>query len=348
MLDAWRRRQLAGRLLLILAGTAVGLVLGEIAVRIIAAATHRVPLVVSDSRTGWVHLPNLDNLIRGGEGGRYTMSTDEAGHRLTRLRTERARDNRPTVIVLGDSYVQGAAVDDPDTFPWILAHVMDVNVVNLGVLGYGVDQELLSLEAYLEANPALSISDVLAFVSFNDFLDVQTDRHYLARFKPKFQIIDGRLDRPVYRLGWSDRLMDVSYFYWLVNSKRAEYLTALPDDVTAGTDLVLACLTAMREAVVRRGARFHVMAHHLREPSPMGDAWWLEFARRAGGKDITQLLRPPDQVPLFAYDRHHWSAAVNRRAALIVKEELDAAANVRTASELRSTAKAGLAQRAIR
>ena len=65
------------------------------------------------------------------------------------------------------------AADDHEAFPWILAHEMPLNVVNLGVLGYGTDQELVSLEAYLEAHPALNVRDVVVFVAANDFTDVQ-------------------------------------------------------------------------------------------------------------------------------------------------------------------------------
>jgi hypothetical protein len=255
------------------------------------------------------------------------MSTDALGHRLTRAIDEPPSENRPTVIVVGDSFAQSAGVDDRDAFPWIIAHDLPVNVVNLGVLGYGTDQELVSLEAYLEAHPAVNVRDVVVFVSHNDFFDVQIDYHYLARHKPRFQLVDGRLVRDPYRLGLSDRVMDVSYLFWLVNSKYAEYIHKGPTDPSAGTELVIACLANMRDVATRRGARFHVFVHHMKHPneiSPMPDSWWADFSRRAEAIDITERLPPPDGADPFCYDRHHWSKAVHERAAALVKERLEA------------------------
>ena len=328
---AGRQRRLLPRLLLLLGGTVVGLVIGEIAVRIVVAVTHRVQLVVSDDRAGWTSLPNLRNVIRGGEGGQYTISTDAEGHRLTRGVDEPADATRPTVIVVGDSYVQCTAVNDSDAFPWILAHEMPVNVVNLAVLGYGTDQELVSLESYLEAHPNLGVRDVVVLVSANDFIDVQLDYHYLARSKPRFRVIDGRLDRPTFRLGLSDRLMNVSYLYWLVNSKQAELFGPGPRDPADGIDIVVACLAAMRDIATRRGAGFHVLIQHLRElpkeHPPMGESRWAEVRDRTGGTDITDRLRPPNGASPFGYDNHHLSPEVNHRVAAIVKERLEPASS---------------------
>jgi hypothetical protein len=300
----------------------VALVLAEIAVRIVVAATHRVQLVVSDERAGWAHLPNLRNLVRGGNGGEYTMSTDAEGHRLTRRSDEPVASTGPTVLLVGDSYVQCTAVDDPDTFGWMLAHEITENVVNLAVLGYGTDQQLVSLERHLETHPGQNVRDVFAFVAPNDFSDVQADYSYLARRKPCYRLVGGRLERPGFRLGLSDRLMDVSYLYWLVNSKHAEFFGPGIHDPGAGIDLVVACLAAMREQVIRRGARFHVLTHHLSELQPMGDDRWTEIRRRTGATDITGRLRPEDGASPLAYDRIHWSPEANRRVAALVKEQL--------------------------
>jgi len=254
----------------VLAGTVVGLVLAEIAVRMGVAVMHRDPLIVSDPRAGWALRPNLRGLIRAGGGGQYVISTDEEGHRITRPAGERPAAHHPYVILLGDSYIQSVGADDPEIFAWILAHDMPVNVVKLGVLGYGTDQQLVSLEAFLESHPALNVCDLVVFVTENDFTDVQTEYGYLARRKPRFRLIDGRLDRADYRRGLSDRFMDMSYLYWLVNSKIAEHTVHARLDPAAGIDVVVACLAAMRDAATRRGARFHALVHHLSPPRQTG------------------------------------------------------------------------------
>jgi len=318
------RRQALAKLLLVVAGCLVALVLGEITVRIFAAVTHRVQLVVSDGRAGWVLLSNLHDLTRGGEGGRFVINTDSEGHRITRRASEPISANRPTIIVVGDSFVQSTGVDDAETFPWIVASEMPVNVVNLGVLGYGTDQELVNLDAYLQAHSTIDVRDVVVLVCTNDFMDVQTDFHYLARTKPRFHLVDGRLVRPAFRLRMSDHLMDASYLYWLLNSKYAEYLFKGPNEPALGVDLVVACVDAMREIVTRRGARLHVLAHHLKELQPLGESRWAEFCRRAGAVDITERLRPPNGANPFCYDGHHWSVEVQQRAAALLKERLEA------------------------
>jgi len=310
------------KLLLLLAGTTAGFALAEIAVRIGARVLDREPIVVSDARVGWALRPNLRDVIRKGNGGQHTMSTDEEGHRVTRGSGERPAANQPTVIVVGDSYIQSLGSNDSETFAWVLAHEMPVNVVNLGVLGYGTDQELLALEGFLEAHPPLDVRDIVVFVTENDFVDVQLDVHYLGRHKPHFQVSDGQLDRGRYRLGLSDRLMDTSYLYWLVRSKIAERVRESHYDPSKGIDVVVACLAAMREAAARRGARFHVLAHHLVEIAPLTDAQWADFRRRTGATDITERLRPPNGPDPIGYDGFHWNVDGHRRVSAILKERL--------------------------
>ena len=121
------------------------------------------------------------------DNGRFVINTDAEGHRRTRGRDEPAAEGRPTVLMVGDSFVLSIAADDQEIFPWILAHEMPLNVVNLGVLGYGTDQELVSLEAYLETHAAVNVRDVIVFVATNDFTDVQVDYGYLGRNKPFFK-----------------------------------------------------------------------------------------------------------------------------------------------------------------
>jgi lysophospholipase L1-like esterase len=320
-----RQRRLQARLLLILGGTVVGLVLAEIAVRVGAAVMHRDPLIVSDARVGWALQPNLRRVIRAGNGGQYVMSTDAEGHRITRAANEHSPGHLPIVIILGDSYIQPVGANDEDAFAWILAHDMPVNVVNLAVLGYGTDQQLASLETFLETHPSLDVHDVVVFVTENDFTDVQADYNYLGRTKPRFQIEGGRLQRADYRPCLSDRLMDVSYLYWLANSKLAAHFHDAPKDPRAGIDVVVACLTAMRAAAMRRGARLHVLVHHLIKIHPLTDSQWADFRHRTGATDITERLRTEDVPAPIGYDRFHWSAAGHRRVAALVKEQLEPA-----------------------
>jgi len=318
------RKAHVARFLLLVGGCAVALLLGEIAIRVCVAVMHRAPLVVSDERVGWALEPNLRDQIRVGDGGQYVITTDGEGHRITRGLAERSVANEPSVILVGDSFVQGQAVNDSESFAWILAHETSLNVVNLGVLGYGTDQELVSLRAYLEAHPSLEVRDIVVLVFDNDFIDVQVDAHpALGRSKPRFRVQDRRLEAGAYRRGLSDRLMDLSSLYWLINSKRALLFKSPEPPVAGGTEVVLACVEGMRDLAVGRGARFHLLAHrHLRGLKPFPESVWLEFLRRSGAEDITPRLRAMKGADPLAYDRGHWSAAGHRLVAALLKERL--------------------------
>ena len=321
-----RRRLLFFKLGLLLASTLCALLLAEIAVRLGVVLLKRDALIQSDPRMGWMLRPNMRDQVRAGNGGQYRISTDKEGHRITRAFSEQPSASDPTVIMVGDSFIQSMAADDQNTFAWVLAHEMPVNVVNLGVLSFGTDQELICLESFLDAHPNLNVRDVVVFVCGNDFFDVQITSGFLGRSKPRFRLEGGRLDRGEFHLGLSDRLMDVSALYWLVKSKIAEHTASVPLEPVEGTDLVIACLGAMRDAATRRGARFHIVAHHLTKAAPVGDELWAEFVRRSGATDITEGLRASGGLDLVGYDHSHWNAAGHRRVAALVRELIEASA----------------------
>jgi hypothetical protein len=328
----WRR--LAPRLFLVIITTIATLALGEIVVRLSLAVTHHAPLVVSDAQSGWALKPNLRDEIHAGEGGQYQISTDREGHRLTSAPGAPGLATDPTVLLVGDSFTQGAIVDDSETFAWILAMETSWHIVNLGVLGYGTDQELLGLVDYLEAHPSLSVSDIVVLVFENDFVDVQTNYYPpLARSKPRFGIVDGKLNKPPYRLSLSDHLMDVSRLYGLLNGKRDFLLKDRDPDGADGVELVIACLESMRALAKIRGARFHVLAHrYLRNPGQFLDRPWDDFVKRAGAQDITPLLGSMTESDPIGYDGGHWSPAGHRLVATIVKEQLSGTADKKAVS----------------
>jgi hypothetical protein len=312
-------------ILLLFCSSVLSLLLGEAVVRVSARLTHHVPLIVSDADAGWALQPDLHNELRAGDGGRYMISTDEEGHRLTRPPGTHPDGSKPALILVGDSFVQGQSVNDAETFAWILAQELPLRVLNLGVLGYGTDQELLGLSAYLKSHPMLDVKDIVLVVFENDFIDVQTSAHpALGRSKPLLRVMDGRLEPVHYRRAFSDRLMDVSYLYWLLDSKRTLFFKSSEPDVGGGTEVILACVAEMRELAAKRGARFHVVAHrHLRIGKPFPDSLWADFVQRAGATDITPRLRAMRGADPVGYDGGHWSAAGHRLVAEIVKEMLE-------------------------
>jgi len=313
------------RCVLVLTSLVIMLTFCEVAVRIWVALSNRIPLTISDARTGWVLSPNLRNQVRVDPGGHFVISTNDDGYRLTTPVGQSQPDTTPVVILVGDSFVQGVGVDDNETFAWLLARDTPWAIVNLGVLGYGTDQELLSLSGYLKDHPNLEVRDIVVFVFDNDFIDVQTKyEHWLGRSRPHFQVINGRLEPEAYNLGLSDHLMDVSYLYWFFNSKRG-YIFAGPNpDSGGGVDVVTASLNEMRNIAAQREARFHVLVHdRLRNSEPFRQPIWDDYRRLSGVTDITERLRVPDVPDPVGYDELHWSAEGHRRVAAVVKERLN-------------------------
>jgi len=130
---------------------------------------------------GWV--PRAD-FAYAERGVSYTLNA--AGHRGAAYGPER-RPGVGRVVLLGDSLTYGYGVGDDQTFAHLVdAARADVEVVNLGVQGYGLDQSLIMLEERGVAYRPDVV--VLAVCTGNDFLD---------DVSPVF-LYDGRHPKPFY------------------------------------------------------------------------------------------------------------------------------------------------------
>jgi lysophospholipase L1-like esterase len=95
------------------------------------------------------------------------------------------------VLVLGDSFAEGAGVSDDEVFPAALSKRLnhadqrgEYEVINFGVSGYSTDQELLSFEREgIKYEPDLTI---LAFV-YND-LEGNVASYASGATKPRFEL----------------------------------------------------------------------------------------------------------------------------------------------------------------
>jgi lysophospholipase L1-like esterase len=259
--------------------------------------------------------------------GRFTISTDVEGHRLTRAGGDPSPTGARVIVLVGDSLVQGLGANDAETFEWLLASKTGFRVINLGVLGYGTDQELLALEGFFEAHSELAVSDVVLLVAENDFQDVQNNyvtHGSFVRTKPRFAIVGGSLERGRYTRTTADRLMDISRFFWLANNKLATLKP--PPDTAAGIPLVSACMREMRQVCKEHKARFSALAYrHLRGQNQVGAADWQRFLSSAAAEDITDAIKQPAVPDPVGYDGTHWSAEGHRRVASLLQQRLEAA-----------------------
>jgi hypothetical protein len=140
--------------LLVLASLVAGFALGEVALRIVrpnarqpfvvrqSMESERGKFCVYDPQLGWTGKPNADASFRFVDC-QHHVRQNRYGFRGTEY--DFARTETPRLLVLGDSFVWGFGVENDQIFTHLVERQSDaaLEVVNLGVSGYGTDQELL-------------------------------------------------------------------------------------------------------------------------------------------------------------------------------------------------------------
>ncbi len=88
------------------------------------------------------------------------------------------------VLIVGDSFAFGEGVNIDDRFDLIIRRQNPaVSIVNVGVMGYGTDQQMIAARPYLRTLRADDILIVLTHQS--DFFDILR-RKFSGRSKPWF------------------------------------------------------------------------------------------------------------------------------------------------------------------
>ena len=129
----------------------------------LAGTRARHPHVYSEVY-GWALRPGARYTGRGGEA----ITVNERGYRGA-LHDGRPAPGFTRVVMLGDSVTFGSGVSDADTFPALLDARPELEVINLGVDGYGTDQALLRLEREgLAYGPSVVVRN---FCVRNDYFD---------------------------------------------------------------------------------------------------------------------------------------------------------------------------------
>ena len=132
------------------------------------------PLEMFDPLLGWKNRPSFRNV--GPLFGADRVTTNSNGARgLTDFPYHRS--DRKRIVVIGDSFAFGQEVNDEETYAAMLGSTLgDTEVINLGVIGYGIDQMLLSVKSEaLKYSPDLIIVGYISddiertLVSFRDF-----------------------------------------------------------------------------------------------------------------------------------------------------------------------------------
>ena len=135
-----------------------------------------------DARYGWALLPSKTTLV-GASQLRYAV--DAWGGRAA---SDRAAPDpaRPSLIVAGESIAFGYGLEYEQTFAAVLGGELALQVVNVGVGGYGTDQAALRLEDALQ-----KLEKPVAIVQV--FLSAQLHRN-VRDYRPRLALRDGVLE----------------------------------------------------------------------------------------------------------------------------------------------------------
>ena len=173
------------RLGLILAFAVVPLLLVEGVLRLGFAERFRLPAderalaYAYDEILGWFPEPSSERTIEGTRS--FFVRHNARGFRDA----EHGAKEAPRLLVLGDSFVWGFDVEEDERFTARIGERLPGwEVLNLGVSGYGTDQELLLLRREL-AHYAPEIV-LLVFAEENDREDNTRNRRYGPYYKPYF------------------------------------------------------------------------------------------------------------------------------------------------------------------
>jgi hypothetical protein len=147
------------------------------------------PITRRDPELGWTLKPDLA-WTTGSAPWENGLTTNAAGFR-DGAHAQAKAPGAYRVVVLGDSFVFGSGVPQEATLTRRLAAHLGpgFEIVNLGVPGYGTDQELLTLRRW---GRKLSPDLVLLGFFWNDVMENASGRIY-GLPKPRFTLEDGRL-----------------------------------------------------------------------------------------------------------------------------------------------------------
>lgn len=154
----------------------------------------------SDPELGYVRLPGISWDGRSSPDTYFVhYRTDERGFRNP------PGVRRADIVFIGDSYTEGAQVAEEDTFARRVAQASGMTMLNLGLGGYGPQQELVVLRRYgLAARPKVVVWQMC---EGNDLLDARRyaewRRHPQLNPVPRWQRYVGKslLLAPLKRLG---------------------------------------------------------------------------------------------------------------------------------------------------
>jgi hypothetical protein len=310
------KHSLAGNFTLV-AATIIGcLILGEVAIRVfhpsaslwhwpnyIKAVTTPDPihevLMRYDRVLGYEPRPNSSGM----SGGAHA-SFSEDGYRNHNLAAPVT--GGPTILAVGDSYTEGWAVKDDDTWPAHLERNVHQRVLNAGVRSYGLDQIVLRAERLApEVKPSIVI---LGFIE--DDIERTALAARLSVSKPYFAPVNEGLELrnipvpPGSYVGSFDIARRVlGYSYLLDFTMRRLGATDLWYGNTLRTGFdpdLLSCRLMQRFATLIQGQKAKALVVAL----PEYQSWTNSAIAASQRKRLTNVLACASRAGLATLDAH--------------------------------------------
>lgn len=196
--------------LLVLLSLTVGLAALEVGGRTFAALDNKGKLFRPDTQLGWTPLPGLNILRKNANGELWHVTTDAQGIRGP---STWGKDDQIRLLILGDSFAFGEGVDLAERFDTLIQErIQNLSIVNLGVMGYGPDQQLIRARPW---KATLRRGDAVLLLTYgNDFYDLARTRHG-GRSKPWLQDVDQQLVEHPPAIDAFDILRDRSFAFTL-------------------------------------------------------------------------------------------------------------------------------------
>ena len=147
----------------------------------------KVPYDRYDPTKGWELKPNISYRNTWGEG--QVFHSNSRGIRGEVEHSYAKPKGKLRILCLGDSFTFGEGVSDSETYPHYLQQMLpNVEVINMGVHGYGHDQMLIYLkEEGVKYRPDIVI---LGFLAQDSDRNMMTFSDYA---KPRFKLLNNRL-----------------------------------------------------------------------------------------------------------------------------------------------------------
>jgi hypothetical protein len=336
-----RGRALLLRLSIALASTLVALVLAEGVVRVFFPHVRdRVlpgRLIEIDQRLGWRLRPGAAS-VHASRYFRVEYAINDLGFRDPPRRLEKARGVHRSLLY-GDSQAFGWGVAEERRFSNLVeARVEGLEIWNLGVPGYGLDQELLWWE---QSGDRFGADEVLLLITTDTLSRLRYGRIY-RKDKPRFELDSTGRARLVPIRGGQNALTGIAYealsgFYlpYFVEQRLpgARWVPAAGSPASELAALELAILERARALAKASGVPLTLLISlpPSEEPTRRG----IESFATANGVGCLEIDVPSDDERyVLGSEDLHWNQAANALIAeqLATAFAASAARQARTAS----------------